>query len=293
MLILRIIGIILPVFAVAGIGYLYGRWKRPDMTFANQLNMDVFVPALIFWALADKPFDPATFLDLTLGGAAVVLGSGILLLPWVPLLKVQMKTFLPPMMFNNSGNMGIPLALFAFGEQALQAAVVLFVVEVVLHLTVGLYIMDHRTHFGNLLRMPIILATLAGLAFALSGWQLPVPLAETIKMLGQVSIPLMLFSLGVRLLDVNFGDWPIGVWGAVLGPLAGIAVALLITPFLNLSSTQAGMLLVFGALPPAVMNFIVAEQYFQEPQKVASIVVLGHLGSLVAVPAVLYFALSP
>lgn len=292
MLVLRIIGIILPVFAVAGIGYLYGRWKRPDMTFANQLNMDVFVPALIFWALADKPFELKTFLDLTLGGAAVVLGSGVLLLPLVPLLGVQMKTFLPPMMFNNSGNMGIPLALFAFGEQALQAAVVLFIVEVVLHLTVGLYIMDHRTHFGNLLRMPILLATLAGLAFALGGWQLPVPLTETIKMLGQVSIPLMLFSLGVRLLDVNFGDWHIGAWGAVFGPLAGVAVALLITPFLNLSSTEVGMLLVFGALPPAVMNFIVAEQYFQEPQKVASIVVFGHLGSLIAVPAVLYFTLS-
>lgn len=291
MLLLRIIGIIFPVFAVAGIGYLYGRWKRPDMAFANQLNMDIFVPALVFWALADKPFDVAAFRDLAIGGVAVILGSGVLVLPLVPLLRVHFKTFLPPMMFNNSGNMGLPLALFAFGEQALQAGVVLFIIEMLLHFTVGLYIMDHRTRLTRLFRMPIIIATFAGLIVGIGGWQLPEALANTIKMLGQVSIPLLLFSLGVRLLDVNLKDWHIGVLGAILCPVSGVVIALLVSPFLELSPQQAGLLLVYGALPPAVMNFIVAEQYNQEPEKVASIVMLGNLGSLVAIPIALYFAL--
>jgi predicted permease len=68
-------------------------------------------------------------------------------------------------------------------------------------------------------------------------------------------------------------------------------VVLLVSPFLDLSPMQAGLLLVYGALPPAVLNYIVAEQYNQEPDKVASIVMLGNLGSLIAIPAVLYFAL--
>ena len=101
-MLLRIAGIIFPVFAVAVVGWLYARWKRPDLTVVNDLNMDVLAPLLVFWALTDKPFIAVEFLDLSLGGAAVILGSGLLLLPLIPLLKVQPKTFLPPMMFPNA-----------------------------------------------------------------------------------------------------------------------------------------------------------------------------------------------
>jgi predicted permease len=288
---LRIAGIIFPVFAVAVVGWLYARWKRPDLTVVNELNMDVLAPLLVFWALTAKPFSAAEFLDLSLGGAAVTLGSGLLLLPAVPLLKVQLKTFLPPMMFTNTGNMGIPLALLAFGEAALQAAVLLFIIEVVLHFTVGLYIMDHRTRPWELLRMPIILALAAGLACGLGGWSPPTPVLDTCRLLGEASIPLMLFALGARFSEVGFGDWRIGLWGALLCPLSGIAAALLVRPWLELPPMQVGQLLLYGALPPAVMNFLVAERYNQEPERVAALVLIGNLGSVVAMPVTLYFIL--
>ncbi|MDQ2693843.1 MAG: AEC family transporter [Pseudomonadota bacterium] len=290
---LRIVGIIFPVLAVVAVGWLYGRCKRPDMTFANHLNLDVFAPALVFWALADQPLDVAAFSGLAIGGAAVILGSGLLLLPLVLLIGINPRTFLPPMMFNNSGNMGLPLAIFAFGEAALQAAVVLFIIEMVLHFTVGLYILDHRTRLTRLFRMPIIIAAFAGLAVSIGGVSLPAPIANTLKLLGQVSIPLLMFSLGVRLLEVDFRDWGIGTLGALLCPLSGVAVVLLVRPWLDLNPMHSGLLLIFGALPPAVFNYILAEQYNQEPKKVASIVMLGNLGSVVAIPLALYFALPP
>lgn len=290
---LRIAGIIFPVLAVVAVGWLYGRWKRPDMTFANHLNLDVFAPALVFWALADQPLDVAAFSGLAIGGAAVILGSGLLLLPLVLLIGINPRTFLPPMMFNNSGNMGLPLAIFTFGEAALQAAVVLFIIEMVLHFTVGLYILDHRTRLVRLFRMPIILAAGAGLAVSIGGVPLPAPIANTLKLLGQVAIPLLMFSLGVRLLEVDFRDWGIGTLGALLCPLSGVAVVLLVRPWLDLNPMHSGLLLIFGALPPAVFNYILAEQYNQEPRKVASIVMLGNLGSVAAIPLALYFALPP
>jgi hypothetical protein len=124
-MLLRIVAIIFPVFAIVAVGFFYARRKRPDMAFANQLNMDVFVPALVFAALAGKSFDLTAYWPLAAGGVIVVLGSGLLTWPLAKLLKVDSRTFLPPMMFNNSGNMGLPLMLLAFGEQALPAAVVL------------------------------------------------------------------------------------------------------------------------------------------------------------------------
>lgn len=290
-LLLRIGGILFPVFAITAFGALWGRRHRPDMSVVNRLNVDVFAPALVFWALADKPLDFALYRDLAIGGISVVLGSGLLLWPLVRLARLDARTCLPPMMFNNSGNMGIPLALFAFGETALQAAVVLFIIEMLLHFTVGLYILDHRTRPWRLLKMPMIQATIAGLACSALGLTLPEPLANTIKLMGQVSIPLLLFALGVRLLDVDLRDWKLGATGAFAGPLAGVASLMLVLPWLALDDAQFSQLLIFAALPPAVLNVLVAEQYRQEPGRVASIVLIGNLGSLVVLPLALWFAL--
>lgn len=290
-MLLRILSIVFPIFAIVAAGYLYARLKKPDITFANQLNMDVFVPALLFSVLSAKNFELGVYQHLALGALAVILGSGLLAVPVARLAGVPLKTFVPPMMFTNSGNMGLPLAVFAFGDQALPAAVVLFIVENGLHFTLGTYIMDHRAHWLDVLRMPIVVATLAGIVFSLTGWTLPQPVNVTIEMLGQVSIPLLLFSLGVRLIHVDFKDWRVGLLGAALCPLAGVAIAWLLLQFLALPPMQERLLLVFGALPPAVLNYVVAEKYRQEPHRVASIVMLGNLASFVSIPVVLAFAL--
>lgn len=287
----RIFLTVFPLFAIVIAGYLYGRYKKPDMTLANQLNMDIFVPALIFFVLSDKAFDLVKYQSLAIGAATVILASGLILWPVCKLLKVQAKTFLPPMMFSNSGNLGLPLIILAFGEQALPAAIVMFIVEMTLHFTVGIYMMDHRTNPLRLIRMPIIIATIAGLCW--SSFTLPMPqsIATSLDMLGQISIPLLLFTLGVRLITVDFSSWRIGATGAILCPAAGIAVAIIIQQLLQLDQTQFAFLIIFGALPPAVLNYIVAEQYNQEPKQVASIVLLGNIGALLFIPATLIFVL--
>ena len=289
---LRIVGIIFPVFACAGLGVFYGWRFRPDMNVVNKLNMDVFAPLLVFWALMDKPFNFAAYTGLGIGGVVAILAPGILLLPFVLFFRINLKTFLPPMMFNNSGNMGLPLILFAFGEEMLQAAVVLFIIEMLLHFTVGLYMLDHKTNPMKLLKMPMIIAAIIGLVFSSLHITLPEPIDNTIGLLGQVSIPLLLFSLGVRLLDINMRDWHLGVFGAVAGPLASVAAVMVIMPWLDLTQTEKAVLFVFAALPPAVLNVLVAEQYRQEPHRVASIVMLGNLGSLVIIPVALWYALE-
>lgn len=288
---LRIFSIIFPVFAIAAIGYWYGRRKRPDMALANQLNMDIFVPALVFAALSSKEFNLGAYSGLALGGTAVILGSGLLAWPMTKLLRVDARTFVPPMMFNNSGNMGLPLALLAFGEKMLPAAVVLFVVEMALHFSVGAYLVDHRIRLVHMLRIPVILATLAGVAVSASGLSLPVPLITMIEMLGNIAVPLLLFSLGVRLTNVSFQDWRLGVAGAGWCPASGLLMVWLLTPWLQLPRQQFSLLIIFGALPPAVLNYIVAEQYGQEPEKVASIVMLGNLASVAIIPLALALAL--
>lgn len=160
-----------------------------------------------------------------------------------------------------------------------------------LHFTLGLYILDRRTRLSSLFKIPIVLASLVGLVFSYFNFHLPSSLALPVEMLGQVSIPLMLFALGVRLLDVDLSDMRLGMVGAIACPVSGILLAYLVAPLLTLPDQQWGILLVFAAMPPAVLNFMLAEQYQQEPQRVASIVLAGNFASLVFIPLALWLAL--
>ena len=289
---LRLLAILFPIFGIVAAGYFYARRHKPEMAVANRLNMDVFVPALVFAALASKSFDISEHIELLIGATIIVLGSGLLAWPVSRMLGVDPKTFVPPMMFTNSGNMGLPLAVLAFGEDALAAAVVLFFVENTLHYSLGTWMLDHKTRLINLWRVPVIAAAIAGLAVSMLKLPLWQPAWLTVKMLGDVAIPLLLFSLGVRLTDSKLGDWKISLVGAFVAPATGIALALLSISLLGLQGRDAALLILFGALPPAVLNFVFAERYRQEPDRVASIVMIGNTASLAIIPLTLAIVLQ-
>jgi malate permease and related proteins len=287
----RLLGIILPVFLIVALGFAYARRAKPDMVWVNRLNMNVLAPALIFTALAGKDFDLAANRLLMLATIGVVLGSGLLAWPVARVMHENPRTFVPPMMFNNCGNMGLPLAVLAFGQPGFSAMVALFTISNLLHFTLGVWIIDHRARFGTLLRNPMVLATIAGFASAAFHPPMPDWLMLAFKMTGDAMIPLMLISLGVRLSDVPWSSWRIGVIGGLVCPLTGVAMAVLLAPILGLDKEQQSLLLLFGCLPPAVLNFMVAEQYQQEPGKVASIVLIGNVIAIPFVPLGLALAL--
>jgi hypothetical protein len=195
------------------------------------------------------------------------------------------------MMFNNCGNIGLPLAVLAFGSAGLSAMVAMFTISNLLHFTIGVHIVNSRASLGPVFRNPMVVATFVGFAFAVFHPPMPDWLALAIKMVGDAMIPLMLISLGVRMATVSWGGWTLGIIGALVCPLTGIAMAALLAPVLSLDATQQSLLILFGCLPPAVLNFMVAEQYQQEPAKVASIVLVGHAASIAFVPLGLLIAL--
>jgi len=287
----RVLGIFLPVLLIVVVGYFFARRVKPDMAMVNRISMTILAPALIFSALASKDFDVGAYKLLMLGSVGVVLGSGLLAWPFARLLHADARTFVPPMMFNNCGNMGLPLAVLAYGASGFSAMVALFTISNLLHFTLGAWIVDHKARFGNLLRNPMVWSTFLGFAFALTQPPMPEWASVSIKMVGDALVPMMLLSLGVRLYEVRWDDWHLGLIGGLVCPLTGIAMAALLAPVLGLDREQQGLLLIFGSLPPAVLNFMVAEQFRQEPAKVASIVLIGNVLSVIFVPLGLALAL--
>ncbi len=288
----RLVAILFPIFGIVAAGYFYARHHKPEMAVANRLNMDVFVPALVFAAMAGKSFDLAAYAPLALGGFIVLVTCGLLTWPLARLIGIQPKTLAPPMMFNNSGNIGLPLAVLAWGEEALPAAVILFMVENTLHFSFGARLLDPNARLLTLWRVPVVAAAIAGLAVAILKIPIWQPFVIAIKMLGDVSVPLLLFSLGVRMTDVSFKEWKVATGSAILRPIAGMLVAAGVIQLLGLQGREAAMLVVFGALPPAVLNFLFAERYQQEPERVASIVLIGNLAALIFLPLALALVLG-
>ncbi len=280
-----------PLFAIAALGYVVARRSPPDLGYMNKLNMDVFVPALVFGALAGEDFRIGEFAPLALAAFVVIVGSGALGFAIARAAGIAHKTLVPPLMFNNSGNLGLPLAVLAFGEQALAPAVVLFMVSNFMHFSYGVWLLDPDMRLATVWRVPSVLAAVLGIAVSAADVPLWPPLLQAVGMLGDVVIPLMLFSLGARLADARFASWHLGAFVALARPLAGLAVAVPLLFVLDLSAEQRALLLVYAALPPAVLNYVFAERYRQEPDKVASMVLIGNLAALFVLPIVLAIVL--
>ncbi|NKB62856.1 MAG: AEC family transporter [Gammaproteobacteria bacterium] len=261
------------------------------MDSVNGLMLQVFVPALVFDVMSSKDFAILSYQWLMLSGVLVVLGSGIVAFPFGRWFGFPMRAYMPAMMFNNCGNLGLPLAVLAFGDGALEAAVVLFLASNLLHFTLGVFMFGGIVSWKGLLMSPVNIATFLGLVVNFGGLQVPDIVLTPISMMGQIVIPLMLFSLGVRMISVEMQHWRIGLFGAIICPLSGIIPALVAGYLLPLDDYQFNLLLLFSALPPAVLNFLLSERYNQRPGLVASRVLMGNALSVFVLTAVLWWRL--
>ena len=188
-------------------------------------------------------------------------------------------------MFNNVGNMGLPLMLFTFGDPALGAAVVLMLVLIVLQFALSPWLLTGKFSMGALWREPFLVAAVAGVAVSLSGVALWPPLVAASKILGDIALGMMIFSLGVRLSSTRAGKMlGVGIAGGIVTPVTGMLMAWGFGTLAGLGKAEMDILFLFGALPPAVGCFMFADRYKQEPDKVAAIVMIGNAMALVFIP---------
>ncbi|MBK0393020.1 AEC family transporter [Ramlibacter algicola] len=290
-LLLRIAQVIVPVFFVVGVGYAYGRRAQPDLGTFNRIVLDVMTPLLVYTGLANRDFHLREHLPLIGAAALLVLGTGVLAWLLARGMRTSARTLVPVVMFNNSGNMGLPLALLAFGASQFGAAVALFSVSCLLHFSLGARITSARASTRELLLSPLMVASALGFASAATGVRPPEILMTGMRLLGEPMLPLMLLSLGVRLTQLRRADVAPGLLGAFARPLLGLLLALPLAWLFDLDAAARGQLVLFAALPPAVMQFLLAERYGQEPSRVAAMILLGNALAIVFVPLALALAL--
>ena len=286
----KIAAITLPIFAIALLGFLYGRRFKPDLAGANKLVVDIALPALIFVSLSAKSFDPTSALTFTGAAIALILVSGLVALPLVPFSGASRAAFLPCVMFTNVGPIGIPLISLAYGPDGMAPAVVLIVISNVLHFTLGAGVMSGRVDWRMLYANPLVWATVLGVCSSYLRVELPAWTQAALIMIGNVLVPMMLLSLGARLASSEIKDAKVGLQSSVLILLARLVTVYGLLWVFPLQGIERGALILFACLPSAVFNFMLADKYQVQPNQVASTVITGHALSLIFLPLGIWLA---
>ncbi len=291
-IVITVLGITAPVFLLASAGFTWARAGFDYPTeFVTRLAMTLAVPCLIFTALMRTEIEPAALTALSL--AALAAYAVVLALSWalVAALRLDRAAYVAPLAFGNTGNLGLPLALFAFGETGLGLAVVVFAVMAVLSFSIGLWLVAGGAAPGRILREPMLWATLLGGLFLSMGWQTPEWLTRSLSLAGQMAIPLLLITLGVAVARLKPGRIGRALWLSAAKLALGIGVGVAAGRAFGLDPVAFGVLVLQLATPVAVTSYLLAERYHADPDAVAGLVMVSTLMSVAALPITLSFLL--
>ena len=289
-LFLTVLEVTAPVFLLASIGYIWVRLGfEYKIQFVTRLTMTLAVPALIFVSLMQSDIAPQALATMSL--ATFVAYGGVMLAMWaiVRVGRLNSATFLAPLVFGNTGNLGLPLALFAFGEAGLSYAVVVLAVMSLISFTVGVWMVSGGGSLTKVFREPVAWATVLGALFLWLGWETPRFLTNTLDLLGQIAIPTMLITLGVAVARLKPGQVGLALVLSMSKVVACAAIAVGAGIWFALEPIPFAVLVVQIATPVAVTSYLLAEKYGADSEAVAGLVVVSTLVSVVALPLILAF----
>lgn len=289
---LTVLNITAPVFILAAIGF---GWVKLGfeyrVEFVTRLTMTLSVPCLIFVALMTADIDPQALGALSL---ASFLAYGLVSMAFLIVFKLQkldISTYLAPLIFGNTGNLGLPLALFAFDEEGLSYAIVVFAVMAILSFTIEVWLVAGGGSLMRILREPIVAATFAGALFLWQGWQTPLFLTNALELIGQMAIPIMLITLGVAVARLETRDMGLAVWLSALKVLICAGAAWWAAQLFGLGPVPSAVLILQVGTPVAVTSYLLAEKYGHDAQPVAGLVVASTVLSVISLPLILAFVI--
>tara|TARA_Y100001970_G_C14097495_1_gene783540 strand:- start:71 stop:973 length:903 start_codon:yes stop_codon:yes gene_type:complete len=292
---LKLFEVLFPVFFVVGIGYYLGK-KNPkiDTSFITNFAANIGTPAMIIFAVTSTGITFDIFIDyfwyylLAIGCFAFV---GI---PTLFFLKTKdVVRELPPLIFPNTGNMGVPICLFAYGSEGLGVSASITSLIILFHFTLGVFLADRKFNLSVIVKNPPFYAIILSAFVLFKNIDLPLFIINTTEWLMYATIFLILMSLGIALTRLKIFSLKNALISSFSRMILGPAIGFFLIYYFDLSGFAAGVLLIQCSMPSAVLNYLVASIY--SPKKivdsVASTIVVSTLMSFITLPIVVYFAL--
>ena len=291
---IKIFEVIFPVFFVIGIGYYLGK-KNPkfDTNFITNFAGNIGTPAMIFYTVTTTGITLEIFINYFIYAIMMIGGFAIIGLVLLFFLKKDLSMELPPLILPNTGNMGVPICLFAYGTQGLGVASAVASVIILFHFTLGVFLAKKKFSFDILIKSPPVYAIIVSVFFLYFQIKTPIFLENTTFLLTYATIFLVLMSLGIALTRFKF-SMKDSIIMSLCRVLIGPIIAYSIIYNFKLSGLAAGVLLIQSAMPSAILNYLVGSMY--SPKKVvdniASTIVISTLISFITIPIVVFFALK-
>ena len=282
---LVIFNVVAPVFLIVAVGYVWARAKKPyDANVITHVVNTISTPCLVIDMLTRPGLTIPALGEMGLASALVLALSGAAGWAMTRSMGLPTRTYVPPLIWSNGGNMGLPLCLFAFGELGLGLAIAFFAVSSISNYTIGQAIAAGGITFREVVRMPMTWAIITSVAMIATGVQLPTVAQRAVGLLGALTVPLMLLSLGYALASLRVASYHRSIAFSVARLIGGFAIGLLVAWLLGLEGAARGVVVIQSGMPAAVLNYLFAVRYGNDPQEVASIVVISTILSIVALP---------
>ncbi|CBV43238.1 AEC family transporter [Halomonas elongata] len=284
----ELFAVMAPVLAGAGLGFTWIRLGHDyPVAFVTRLVFNIGTPALVIASLSGADIDASSFGRTMLAAALVItLMAGVSFI-LARLLRKDWRVMLAPSMYPNTGNMGLPVVLYAFGESGFAFGITVMVTVSLFQFTLGTVLASRGNPLKSLAKTPTVYAILIALTLLLTDTELPLWLANSVDLISGFTVPLMLITLGVSLASIQVRSLRSGIGFSLLRiPLAALA-AWGIGSLLALPPMAHGILILQMSMPVAVFNYLFAQRSRREPEYVASLVFCSTLLSLIYLPILL------
>lgn len=287
-----VLEIVAPVFILALVGFTWVKLGfEYRVEFVTRLAMTLAAPCLMFTALMKTEIEPTSLTALSIASLVTYASVTLVFAIGLKIIGLEQRTYLVALVFGNTGNLGLPLALFAFGPEGLSYALVVFAVMAVLSFTFGIWVVSGGGSIVRALKEPIVGATLLGALFLWQGWQTPMFLTNALELIGQMLIPLMLITLGVAVARLAPGRIGQAIFLSTIKIVVCSAIAFGIAHIFGLNDVARAVLVVQIATPVAVTSYLLAEKYGGDADAVAGLVVVSTTMSVATLPLLLAFLL--
>ncbi|MDA0229848.1 MAG: AEC family transporter [Proteobacteria bacterium] len=291
-MILELFNTIFPVVACAGLGYLWARFDQPfDTHIVTRLVGHIGAPCLIFSTMVGIQGMSGQIAEMALSAVAVLLAFAAVAATILYFAKLPMRTYLAPVTFPNAGNIGLPLCLFAFGDEGLALGIGFFAISSSAQLIFGQWLFSGLPTPVPLLKAPIPYAVAIGAIFLATDTQPPEFIYNTTELLGGFAIPLMTFTLGVSLAKLKVVRFSRSLALSLLRLGMGAAGGFGFAELFGFEGMERGVLIIQCSMPVAVFNYLFATYYNRDPEEVASLVVLSSTLAFLLMPLLIYAVL--
>ena len=291
----RLFEVIFPVFFVVGIGYYIGK-KNPkiDTSFITNFGANIGSPAIVIYSVTTTGLTFQIFVNYFSYYFIAILGFAIIGIVFLSILKKDIIMELPPFILPNTGNMGLPICLFAYGSQGLGIAGAIAALIILFHFTLGVFLASKRFDVSIFLKSPAFYAVIISVLIIYFKIQIPNFIVNTTMLLTYATIFLILMSLGIALTRLKVFSFNKALISSIARVFLGPLVGLLIIYTFNLSGVAAGVLLIQCSMPSAILNYLVGSIY--SPKKVvdniASMIVVSTVLSFITIPIVVLISLK-